>query len=397
MADMSVPTTAGPLGTVTRTSQARFEAAMATAGGRRSSGWDTATGTQTLALGRDASITLRGGGPNGENLEISVSDPTVAIVHELPGRTGSGLRTLVITALGAGDAEIRARLPGAAEPLATMHVSVTSDPSVGNQLVFFPGEEIHWDEERDTWIGSICMIGQGQCFPAAGGPPIRFQGKGFHMREPTTEGRYILGPQQRVTTSSWTRSTIPWGAALRIKNGEVEYEAAPNVWRTATGRSGVVTAASLAWNRRSGIARDAENVIEEVRALFIDKNTGALRFTEWRQNDFGPWAWHLLRPQEASTSAGEAGGRRGIRGITGGALTPKGGGNLPLNPTGLYLHTTPDNEEQTALNLPLYLTQSHGCLHVPPAARDMMMAAGYLPPEGGTVLIVKSYDLQKPR
>jgi L,D-transpeptidase-like protein len=88
--------------------------------------------------------------------------------------------------------------------------------------------------------------------------------------------------------------------------------------------------------------------------MFCD-DSGKLKDT-WDRNDFGKWSWNLTR-----------GGRR----------------------TAYYLHTTPDDEENTAKGLPVQLLNSHGCVHVRPADRDKMEYKKYL--KKGTVVIVHKY------
>jgi lipoprotein-anchoring transpeptidase ErfK/SrfK len=78
--------------------------------------------------------------------------------------------------------------------------------------------------------------------------------------------------------------------------------------------------------------------------------------TTWERNDFGIWAYNLRR---------------------GGSGTP------------YYIHTTPEDERDTANRIPFSLAQSHGCIHIRPDDRDTMMGEHYL--DRGIHLEVKGY------
>ena len=95
--------------------------------------------------------------------------------------------------------------------------------------------------------------------------------------------------------------------------------------------------------------------------IFVDSNTGKLHSPIWEKNDFGRWGWNLRRNGKA---------------------------------TGFFVHTTPEDEAATATAKAVYLTNSHGCVHVAPLERDMMIARGYL--QAGVDFEVRSYSEKGP-
>jgi hypothetical protein len=304
-------------------------------------GWTEKTGTQVIAVGQNAHIGLWGGGPAGDVLAVKSADPTICVTHEEPAnRAYPNWRHFLITALRDGETTITAKMPTGAV-WASMTVKVTGH--VGARLVFFPGERLAGSET----VGTIYVIGgHGEDMRAAGGPPARRYDRGGHTIEPTPAGHYVLGPRIHVVAPSWPMSVIPWGAALRITgDGEAEYEAAPGKWRLATGLRGAVTQAYILFFRKDRLTPNPAIVADDVRDIFIDSSTNALRTPTWNKNDFGRWGWNL---------------RRGTQG------------------TPYFVHTTPENENATALGRAVFLVNSHGCIHLLPAERDRLMTAGYL-------------------
>jgi|SRR5215475_2594709 len=319
-------------------------------------GWDTKTGIQAIPVGQTAEISLFGGGPAPDYkvLEVSAEKPAICTIHERPLHPPvTNWRGFIITALQKGDTKIRAILPGTTNEWATMQVHVTG--ASGVRLVFFPGERL----ASGTTLGTIYVIGgKGEHFSAAGGAPVGYKDRGGHTAEPTPPGHYTLGPKYHVVTSSWPMSSIPFGASLRINAaGEVEFQGDSSGWQLATGRNGVVTKAQMAFKQRDGVKPDLATVIAQVRNIFIDPATGNLRFTTWEKNDFGRWGWNLRRNGQ---------------------------------PTAYFVHTTPDDERNTALARAVFLANSHGCVHLKPAERDQMIASGYL--KAGVDFEVRPYD-----
>jgi hypothetical protein len=310
-------------------------------GNLSSSGWDANSHTQTISVGQSAHIGLLGGAPLGDL--IKVADPTICVVHEEPPRKGQVfMRHFLLTALRPGETKISAvdAWDGYAFYGAEMTVKVVGKSGV--RLIFFPGERLVHEET----VGTIYVIGaDGDSMPAAGGPPVGGPDRGGHTFEPTPAGNYVLGPKVHVTTASWPASVIPWGAALRLNAaGEVEYEVSQGRWVQATGPSGTVTNAQMAWNHRAKVYPKMQDVIKEVRDMFLDDG-GGLQFSTWVKNDFGRWGWNLR-------------------------LNGQG--------TAYWVHTTPDDEYATEQHRKIWLANSHGCIHLRPADRQRFDSAGYL-------------------
>ena len=252
-------------------------------------------------------------------------------------------------------------------PLARMEVEVTGS-SHGVRLVFFPGERkfTHLTKKKKRkpeTVGTIYVIGgNGEQYSAAGGPPDPFADpdQGGHTGEPTPPGHYVLGPKQHVTTTSWPMSVIPWGATLQIKNGEAEWQDENGRWRLATGPNGEVTQAMMQYQNRS---RDKtytrDQIIDGIRADFIDPDTGKLVDQTYELNDFGKWGWNL----------------RALPGKT---------------PTAYYVHTTDGNEKDEEAHRSILLVNSHGCVHLDPSQRDDMVNKHYL--EEGVEFEVRPYN-----
>lgn len=177
---------------------------------------------------------------------------------------------------------------------------------------------------------------------ARGGPPFSLA-SGSHSADPSKPGRYRLGEGKAHRTDNWIHSQIPWGAALRDHNGEIQFRAENRGrkarWAYATGPKSALT-------------------YPIPREDFYDDD-GALHAT-WRFNDFGARAWRL----------------RGS--------------------PGLLIHTTPGLERASALGVDPSLPTSHGCLHVKPSQRDRLVERGYLR-RGVTVVIKRYRDRLLPR
>jgi hypothetical protein len=316
--------------------------------------WSQKSGELAVGLGQTVPLGLWGGGPSDSELDITSADPTVCTVHEKPRPPLANWRSFVVTGLRAGSTKVRACLPGTTSCWAEASVMVTANLR-GIRLVFFPGERRRSrlaskkDGRTDVEMGSIYVVGgHGERFDATGGPSVGYQDHGGHTAESTPAGVYTLGPKVRVTTGSWPLSVIPWGATLRL-NGDrqVEFSKDGRTWRLATGPRGEVTQAEFAYLAREGKRLPPALVIEHIFEVFVNSTTGTLHSTIWEKNDFGRWGWNLRRNGK---------------------------------PTGFYVHTTPDDEEATAAGRAVFLANSHGCVHVVPVDRDMMIARGYLQP-----------------
>jgi hypothetical protein len=234
------------------------------------------------------------------------------------------------------------------------------------KLVIFPGEMVQTVTVPDdtgkpvqahVTMGSIYVVNGGdEAYDMTGGPP---PGKGYHDRGGhtagvTPHGHYVLDKAEHHISRGWPKSVIPWGAKLREEGGQIQYEVAGR-WHTATGRNGEVTKAAQAFLHRSGQNLSLDQVDRDaVRPLFYQKDGTLLPM--WNKNDFGNWSWNMKENGERSA---------------------------------YYIHTTPENEAESAGGDPVILMSSHGCIHIRPVDRDDMMGKGYL--KEGIAVEVRKY------
>lgn len=124
-------------------------------------------------------------------------------------------------------------------------------------------------------------------------------------------------------------------------------------WVDASGPHGAVTRAFLLFYAKSRRPVTVGIAARHARQLFYDRD-GQL-MSQWLRNDFGNWSWNL---------------------------------KLGRHRTVFFIHTTPNDEAASDPNADL--VQSHGCLHIRPRDRNVMMAKGYL--KAGVPVIVKRYE-----
>lgn len=163
----------------------------------------------------------------------------------------------------------------------------------------------------------------------------------------TTPGTYIVHSYAPYKTKTWPTSKIPWGTELKADrvNNRVFY-------RTGQRSRPWADLAQL-------ISPDA--TYANLKTLFHAKYGRGSKYDTnndgipdvWVFNDFGPMAVRYFRDKNGS-------------------------GRLDDGETlsGEMIHTTPDNEAQTATGNPVILDPSHGCVHVAPVLRDKFHKAG---------------------
>lgn len=170
---------------------------------------------------------------------------------------------------------------------------------------------------------------------ARGGPPIKLDDFDGHTADPSKAGTYTLGEGKPHVTSAWDTSQIAWGAELREVDGQVQYLDLDGVWKWATG--------------------DKSKLKHEIERKYFHegKDVNNPVAATYRHNDFGPISFKI-----------------------------KGS-------PGLYIHTTPQDEEASEVGTEEELSCSHGCLHVQPADRDRLITRGYL--AKGVKIVIKKY------
>src|SRR6185312_1437440 len=218
-------------------------------------------------------------------------------------------------------------------------------------LVVYPGES------RNSFgqaVGHIYVDDGPERFDVAGGPATArpIADIGGHTATRTPAGRYVLDHAERHTTLGWPKSVLPWGARLREVHEVVQYEVGGR-WIDASGPSGTVTRAYLIFSAKSRQPMSPLVASRHARQMFYDDD-GNLA-ARWEGNDFGKWSWNL---------------------------------KLGRHRTVFFIHTTPLDEAMGSGDLEL--RQSHGCLHIKPKDRDIMVLKGYL--REGTTVIVKRYE-----
>jgi hypothetical protein len=330
-------------------------------------GWNKVTLTQTIKVSENARIGLWGGGPKGEVLQVIGSDDRVCVPHEEPKPKQSAYkdwRHFLLTGLKPGNINLKAFLPGTSiEYAKAIKVVVTGSSKV--KLVYFPGER----DEGTSVMGTIYVIGgNGEAIRAAGGPRVGYKNPADagHTAEPTPAGHYTLGPRKHVVTSGWWKSSIPWGAKLRVNaKGDVEFQddEGKGNWVQATGVNGVLTKALYHYKIHMKEKTNLSAVDAQLRAALINPATKDILITTWEDNDFGRWGWQLIKNGQG---------------------------------TAYFLHTSPLNEaaykaDKTAV---ADLSNSHGCIHIDPVTRDEFIKKGYL--NAGTEFEVRPYSESGP-
>lgn len=199
-------------------------------------------------------------------------------------------------------------------------------------------------DPKKAAMGRLYVFANGRLegiYLARGGPEFRYPDRG-HSADPTPAGTYKLGATHHKTTSNWYYSQIPWAAKIREKDSQIQYQPEGTTrWLWATGPASTLKAPMQ-------------------RSDFLDN--GQLVST-YEKNDFGKWAWNM-------------------RSVKGGKATQ----------TPFYIHTSPYEEKLTEQGGDPQLTSSHGCVHIKPADRDVMMARGYL--QKDVTFIVYKYDVK---
>jgi hypothetical protein len=176
--------------------------------------------------------------------------------------------------------------------------------------------------------------------------------------QPTTPGTYVVQDHGPYTTATWELSRIPWGAALKVHpDGEhLLYQGGAGGGAAGWNRvDKKVPTANVAWIK--GVYKDLYG-----KTGIYDSNGDGIP-DKWVFNDFGPWAVRYFRDLNRNRKL-------------------DGAEEL----MGEMIHTTPENEAQTARALPVGLEPSHGCIHIKPFDRDKFLKGGAF--ASGNLLVV---------
>lgn len=183
---------------------------------------------------------------------------------------------------------------------------------------------------------------------AVGGP----ESGGYDPRMaqiPTTTGRFIIGKIQAYRTASWTFSQIAWGTKLR------DMPAKRDVWyEISSGKWGSIM-------KSYKITR--EQIVRQYQSLYGESKVPNV----WVFNDFGPVAIRYFEDKNKNRKL-DAGEKL----------------------SGEMIHTTPGNEAATAQGRPVVLGESHGCIHIKPSDRAILMNGNVF--KVGTPLIIHRYS-----
>jgi hypothetical protein len=183
---------------------------------------------------------------------------------------------------------------------------------------------------------------------AWGGPPSpipKRPGEPFGA-DPTLAGRFRIGWIGRYQTASWGWSKIRWGTRIKLNpadDKDLLYESSPGRWPSV--------------RRKTGLTRD------DVRGRYEQLYHQVNRIpATWVFNDFGPIAVRYYEDRNRNH---------------------RQDANEPLS--GEMFHTTPDNEADRTSGL----YTSHGCIHLRPADRDLLLGQDAF--KVGTLLVIHNY------
>jgi hypothetical protein len=190
-------------------------------------------------------------------------------------------------------------------------------------------------------------------YEAVGGPKHKKREADGLMAGPTDKGEYVFAYCGKASSPKYYRfwSKVRWGTSLREKNGVLQVYVRRR-WRPLK-------------NFTPATKKDILDYHEELY--------GTRRLPEkWVFNDFGHLACRYFKDLDKD-------GRRDK--------------NERLHSE--LLHTTPVDEADSAQGRPVYLSESHGCIHVKPKDIDEMKQNGFL--KSGNKLFVHKYTETAPR
>lgn len=193
------------------------------------------------------------------------------------------------------------------------------------ELHFYPGQHLLILKSEGKIVGK---------YEAWGGPST--MGTDSRMpEEPTWPGLYYIDKSHPYHTPTWNLSKIRWGTPLRDMPhlSDVWYEFPSSKWASVKNDIGL-----------------SRLQIQELHFNLYKQRTVP---TTWIFNDFGPVAIRWFK---------DLNGNRKLDGKE--------------TLSGQMFHTTPENEAQHALGMPVNLMPSHGCIHLKPADRNTITGLG---------------------
>jgi len=220
-----------------------------------------------------------------------------------------------------------------------------------NDLLAPPASSIKLDfipDEKETTNSSGNLVPLGvihvkvagtevEAIDARGGPWVHKK-DGGHTIDPSKPGTYKLGTGAAVVTAWWPFSQLADGTPMQEVTApdgsrDVQYQ------RDGQWHSTSRLAKPMGWDA----IIDAETQYGRPAAIPI----------EWDLNDFGKEGFHV-------------------------------------GDTDMYIHTTPDTEDEYSAKMPEKLSFSHGCIHIKPSDREHLIREGWL--RAGVTIKIHAYD-----
>ena len=225
------------------------------------------------------------------------------------------------------------------------HFPATSANIAGTGASMGPGLLILF-EGKTALHSTKAWGGPSKTIPVSNGPNFT----------PTPAGTYVLLRPKPYFTRSWKFSEIPWGTPIKESPTD-----ASDVWyKLPTKGSGKETWAST--TKSFGITKqDIKQYYEQLYGVpdyVPDK---------WLFNAFGPVAVRFFKDKNNNR------------------VLDRGSEHIE----GAMFHTTAENEAQVAWQKPVKMTNSHGCIHLQPKDRNLLINLGGL--KAGVTLVIHPY------
>ena len=170
---------------------------------------------------------------------------------------------------------------------------------------------------------------------------------------PSPKGKYKVKEVNPHTSTAWSYSYVPYGAALREQGGEIQFRDGGGQWKFATGPQSAFL---------------GRNPPPLERNAYLDRDGKPMK--AWTLNDFGHLRGRLVAVATGGTQSH-------------------------------MIHSSPEQERNANYwkdtdrlvdpsQALVTLNHSHGCEHIQPRDMDELVAKGYLAP--GTTFVIHGYD-----